>query len=242
MITTMTEKQTALILGATKGLGKEIADDCHRRGWNTIEIGSSNQDAVDGNRRQIKCDLADLNSVQRLVTDIESLLPDKHFPVLPKFNRFFWVAGTLLKGDFDEQLDEDIIKTVDVNFRNPILIAHAAWKVLKQSEGPSSFVTIASSSGKKYSSDEAVYAATKFAQVGLIGSLGMENINPNLRVITVLPGGMKTPFWNQNPTIDTESFLDPKKVAIHIMDKILEFDQEPHQQQIIELEIPRGSL
>ena len=101
----------------------------------------------------------------------------------------------------------------------------------------SNFVVISSSSGVKPRSDEAIYVATKHAQVGFARSLGMENQNPNIKVSLFMPGGMQTPFWDKNPTPDYDSFLDPQKVAGKIMSTINEQGD-----LFKETEIPRGSL
>lgn len=108
---------------------------------------------------------------------------------------------------------------------------------MQDSAAQSNIITIASSSGKKARFDEAVYVATKFAQVGFTQSLGLENKNKNLKVSLILPGGMKTQLWDRNPTNDFGSFLDPSKVA----EKIMSFVAN-QQENYAELEIPRGSL
>lgn len=40
-------RDTALILGASKGLGAEIVAACHRHGWHTIELASSLTDGFE---------------------------------------------------------------------------------------------------------------------------------------------------------------------------------------------------
>ena len=218
----------SLILGATKGLGKEIASECLKKGWNTIEIGSSTHDKLHENRTFLNCDLSSTESVASLIEKLNELGP---------INHFFWVAGRVLKGDFKEQSPAEIYQTIDVNFRNAVPIVHFTWQQMQNSAEKSSITIISSSSGKKPRYDEAVYVSTKFAQVGFAQSLGLENKNNNLKICLVLPGGMKTQLWDRNPTNDYESFLDPSKVA----SKIVSFVIDQHE-GYAELEIPRGSL
>jgi 3-oxoacyl-[acyl-carrier protein] reductase len=217
-----------LILGATKGLGKEIALECQKKDWNTIEVGSSITDEKIGNRTLLNCDLRSPESVALLIDKLKKLGP---------IDQFFWVAGRLLKGDFIDQDSPEIYRTIDINFRNAVPIVHFVWTQLQESMVKSNIVAIASSSGKKPRFDEAVYVATKFAQVGFMQSLGLENKNENLKISLILPGGMKTQLWDRNPTKDYASFLDPSKVASKIMSFV-----SSQQENYAELEIPRGSL
>ncbi len=217
-----------LILGSTKGLGKEIALQCRNKGWHTVEVGSSIADAQNDNRTFLNCDLTSAESVELLIEKLKNLEP---------INQLYWVAGVLLKGEFLDQDSAEIFRTIDVNFRNAIPIVHFVWKQMQDSAALSNIIAIASSSGKKARFDEAVYVATKFAQVGFMQSLGLENKNENLKICLVLPGGMKTQLWDRIPTNDYDSFLDPSRVANKIMSFVAN-----QQESYAELEIPRGSL
>lgn len=108
---------------------------------------------------------------------------------------------------------------------------------MQKSEGECQFVVVSSSSGTKARKDEAVYVATKHAQVGFTRSLALENDNPNVRVALVMPGGMRTSFWDKHPTPDYDSFLNPKHVAQNIVTRTMFQDES-----FDEYDIPRGSL
>jgi len=224
----MSQQQTSLILGATKGLGREITELCRLRGDQTIEVGSSLYDHLEGDIIFRHCDLSDIQSVKKLLRVIEDL---------PTLSNFYWVAGTLLKGELAKQTQDEILSTIDINFRNSVLVANAAWKRMRLTltgEGLRKFVVVASSSGIKPRNDEAIYVATKHAQVGFTRSLGLENRNPNVKITLVLPGGMRTRLWDKNPNPDYMDFLDPQKVAELIIETV-ENQTEPYMQ----LNIPR---
>ena len=225
-------QETILILGATRGLGKAIATEFNLRDAQNIEIGSSTLDNVSKNRVFMQCDLSNINSVHDFLNRLK-----RKDGELYKVNRFFWVAGRLFKGDLGNQTTDDILETIDVNFRNPSLIAKVLWEELVKKDG--SFTVISSSSGTTPRADEAVYTATKHAQVGFTRSLGLEaqRLGSNLKVSLFLPGGMKTPFWDKNPVTGFDQFLDPTKVAEVIVDRVVN-QKEPY----LELAIPRGSL
>ena len=60
--------------------------------------------------------------------------------------------------------------------------------------GEGDIVIVASVAGLRGAGDEAVYAATKFAQVGLAGGLDRELREHGIRVSTICPGGTATEF------------------------------------------------
>lgn len=219
---------TVLILGATRGLGREIARICLQDGHETIEAGSSLKNGREGRRTFLQVDLTSPESVTALIRRLETL---------PPVEQFYWVAGRLLKGEFTGQDDASILEIIDINFRNVLPLLHYLWQRMETAVSRRRIVAVASSSGKKARSDEAVYAASKFAQVGLIRSLGLENRNDNLTITLVLPGGMKTGLWDRFPNPEYDSFMDPAKVA----EKIVAF-AAAQQERFAELEIPRGSV
>lgn len=217
-----------LILGATKGLGFSLLQGCLKRGDQIHAIGRSI-----GTLSKIEkchplfCDLTDYQSVKNLVGAIHK----------NDFDNFFWVAGTLLKGDFSKFSEQEILSTIDTNFRHPVLVAHEIWKMFEKATTKKHFVVISSSSGITPRNDEAIYVATKHAQVGFTRSLGLENKNKDVFVSLISPGGMKTPFWDSYREFASDEFLDPDKVANHILKNLEKVDKN-----YFELTIPRGSL
>lgn len=224
-------RKVSLVLGGTKGLGAELVEQCLLEGDVVIRVGSSiRKQSQEGNLISLPCDLRNGTSVMQLSATLGSI---PQYPI----NRFFWVAGKLLKGNLVDQFEDDLEEVVDVNLRNPLYIILPIWKEMQASGKYRQFVVVSSSSGVTPREDEAGYVATKYAQVGFTKSLGLENKNPNLQISLILPGGMQTPFWDKHPEIDTQEFLNPKLVAEKIMSEISNQNQ-PFQ----EFSIPRGSL
>jgi 3-oxoacyl-[acyl-carrier protein] reductase len=225
-------RKTTLILGGTKGLGKKISLLHQTRGDKVYEVGRSadNRNNTD-TLNQLFLGLNTVEQVLHFITGLDDL---------PPIDQFYWVAGRLLKGNLHEQTDADVITTVDVNFRNAVLIARGVWRrMMKDLDVPRTFCVVASSSGLKPRADEAIYVATKHAQVGFARSLGLESqrLNSGVKVSLIIPGGMQTPFWEKYPTPDFATFLDPAKVAAKIVETVAA-QTDP----FLELEIPRGSL
>ena len=87
--------------------------------------------------------------------------------------------------------------------------------------GTGDIVIVASVAGLRGAGDEAVYAATKFAQVGLAGALDRELREKGIRVSVIAPGGTATEFaMGAGRTPDMPGLVDmlrPKDVASAVL-------------------------
>lgn len=225
-------RDTALILGASKGLGAEIAAECHRREWRTIEVASSLATAAADDRHTFRCDLQHQSDVEALIAKLGVLAP---------IHRFFWVAGTWWEGEFAEMEPAEMLRMIDVNFRNAMLVAHHVWsRMAISSRAPLSFCVIGSTSGVRPRRNQEVYAATKYAQVGFVESL-KESVqgSRNLHVSLFVLGGMRTHLFDRAKPAQYEAFMDPAKVAAHIVHAVAE-QRDPYLKQEISRDTPLG--
>lgn len=216
-----------IIVGGTHGLGQEIAKQLHSKGEETFVVGRSYEPAAHGDG--LKINLASEEDAHLLAERIKDL-GDTAI-------NFYWVSGYGYNGDFAEQ--EAPEKMAAVNFSNVLPAAQVAFQKMLVEKKAGHFVVVSSTTGYKARKDEAVYAGTKHAQVGFARSLGLESerLGGDVKVSLFMPGGMRTPFWegNQPPTFN--EFLDPVKVAAHLIDRV-EIQTEPFYEEVIE----RGSL
>jgi len=215
-----------VVLGGTSGLGAEIAGALRANGKETFVIGRSYDEQTHG--AGMKIDLAQKADIKQLCEHLQSLGEDLNF---------YWVSGYGYQGDFAAQPSPETMAAV--NFSNVLPVAQIAWRMMLAAEKTTHLVVISSTSGYKARKDEAVYAATKHAQTGFARSLGLEaeRLHANCKVALFMPGGMQTPFWDNNRPVQYTEFLDPKKVATRVIDRV-ESQSEPFYEEIIE----RGSL
>ncbi|MFZ1483911.1 MAG: SDR family oxidoreductase [Candidatus Saccharimonadales bacterium] len=212
-----------IILGGTHGLGWEIACLMRKVGNECYIIGRSYDSAKHGKGARV--DLANREAVENFIFKLDSLFVEN------EIESFIWSAGVGYQGDFE--LQQDVATTVDINVTNSLLIAQKVWqKMCQQDSGK--FVVISSSTGTKARDNEAVYALTKHAQVGFARSLGLEaeRLNCGVFVSLVLPGGMKTPFWDGHKPEGYETYNDPQKVAQIIIDEISRVNDTYHEYSI----------
>jgi 3-oxoacyl-[acyl-carrier protein] reductase len=88
---------------------------------------------------------------------------------------------------------EDYDTMVDTNIRSTFLFSrYAVPQMLKQGDGL--VLMISSVAGKYGFAGEAVYCATKFAQVGFAQALDRELRESGIKVGVICPGGVKTEF------------------------------------------------
>lgn len=101
-------------------------------------------------------------------------------------------AGIGVYGGVGEVTDDDVRAMVDVNVMGTIWSVRAALPALRESRGD--IVIIASVAGQRGGAHEPVYAATKFAQVGLAGAIDRELRPHGVRVTAICPAGVHTEF------------------------------------------------
>jgi short-subunit dehydrogenase len=83
-------------------------------------------------------------------------------------------------------------------------------------------VFIASVAGKLGTPDESAYVASKFATVGMAEALSLEVEDANVHVLTVCPGAIDTPFFDEEaldrmPPVAKNHMADPEKLVGEIV-------------------------
>jgi 3-oxoacyl-[acyl-carrier protein] reductase len=102
-------------------------------------------------------------------------------------------AGIGAYGGIMDLSDDQLSEMMDINIAGTVWPIRAAVPHFLEA-GDGDIVIVASVAGLRGAGDEAVYAATKFAQVGLAGGLDRELREKNIRVSTLCPGGTATEF------------------------------------------------
>ena len=125
------------------------------------------------------------------------------------------VYGSIL--DYD---DAAVAEMIDTNYAGTVWTVRAAVPALLEAGG-GDVVIVSSVAGLRGGADEAVYAGTKFAQVGLAGALDRELRERGIRVTAVCPAGVHTNFaMGTGREPDSEflsTFLRPEDVAFAIV-------------------------
>src|SRR3989304_5313590 len=102
-------------------------------------------------------------------------------------------AGVGAYGPFLELDPAHLEEMIDVNVKGTIYPVRPPLPHLRES-GAADIVTVASEAGRRGLPFEAVYSASKFAQVGFTRALDHELRPPGIRCTNVCPGGVATDF------------------------------------------------
>jgi NADP-dependent 3-hydroxy acid dehydrogenase YdfG len=179
------EGRVALITGAGRGIGAATARLLANHG---VKLGLASRRGEDPGvpGALVKaCDVRDPASVEAMVDATVD-----RFGVL---DIVIGNAGVGAYGPFLETPAEHIEEMIDVNVKGAIYAARAALPHLLKSDA-ADFVMIASEAGRRGLPFEAVYCASKFAQVGLTAALDHELREQGVRCTNICPGGVATDF------------------------------------------------
>ena len=103
-------------------------------------------------------------------------------------------AGIGIYGGILATTDERLAEMMQTNFAGTVWTARAAIPEMLRTTGGGDIVIVSSAAGLRGGADEAVYAGTKFAQVGLAGAMDRELRSQGIRVTAICPAGVETEF------------------------------------------------
>ena len=210
--------KVVLVTGAGSGLGEATAHafanagaavaclDLNQAG--AERVGASIQ-AAGGASLALRCDVSDADSVFGAVGAI-----------VERFGRLD-VAVSCAAVDFvcsvADMTIEQWDRVVAVNLRGPFLVAKAALPAMRR-QRYGHIVNVASTAAVRAWGNAAAYHATKWGLRGFSRSLGVEGREDGIRVTTIIPGGMRTHWFDKFPEQgipmpDERHLQDPANVA-----------------------------
>ncbi|NJM09103.1 SDR family oxidoreductase [Candidatus Gracilibacteria bacterium] len=210
--------KVALITGAGSGLGEATALAFARAGAAVacVDIHSAAAArtaativALGGSAEAYTCNVADAAAV---FASIDA--------AVTRFGRLDVVVNCAAV-DFVVAVDEMSVEQWDrvlaVNLRGPFLVAKAALPTMKRQQA-GHIVNIASTAAVRAWGNAAAYHASKWGLIGFGRGLGVEGRSDNIRITTVIPGGMRTHWFDKFPEQgiplpDEQHLQDPANVA-----------------------------
>jgi 3-oxoacyl-[acyl-carrier protein] reductase len=177
--------RVALITGASRGIGSAIATTLAAEGARVALASRSGDDAGIPGALAQACDVRDASALQSMAEATAARFGGIDILVVN--------AGVGAYGPFLDLEPAHIEEMIDVNVKGAIYAARAALPHLLKSDA-ADFVMIASEAGRRGLPFEAVYCASKFAQVGLTAALDHELREQGVRCTNICPGGVATDF------------------------------------------------
>lgn len=181
----------AAITGASSGIGEATARALAEQGVSLV-LGARRIDRLETLAADLSTDVAFLEMDVTRPSDAHRLVALAH----ERFGRLDALvanAGIGAYGGIMDLTDEQLKEMMDTNIAGTVWPIRAAVPGFIDA-GEGDIVIVASVAGLRGAGDEAVYAATKFAQVGLAGGLDRELREHGIRVTTLCPGGTATEF------------------------------------------------
>jgi 3-oxoacyl-[acyl-carrier protein] reductase len=176
--------KTAVITGASRGIGAAVARLLHERSVNLGLASRSGDDLGLDSAVARPVDVRDAGALRALCDETAERFGGIDIVVAN--------AGVGAYGSFLELSEEHLEEMIDVNLKGTIYAIRAALPHMLGREGD--VVTLASEAGRRGLPGEAVYCASKFGQVGLTRALDGELREHGIRCTNVCPGGVATDF------------------------------------------------
>jgi len=177
--------KVALVTGASGGIGAAVARSLAREG---VRLGLASRRGDDlgiAEAVAAPCDVRDPAAVDAFVERVVERFGGLDIVVAN--------AGVGAYGPFLELDPAHLEEMIDVNVKGTLYAVRAALPHLLKSDA-ADVVTVASEAGRRGLPFEAVYSASKFAQVGFTRALDHELRPHGIRCTNVCPGGVATEF------------------------------------------------
>ncbi len=215
----------ALVTGASSGIGRALAGELASRGARVgllarraAELEALAEEIAEhgGRALAVPCDVGERDGVSAAVRRVEEGLG----PVDILVNN----AGYGGHRSFLEWDPDDVERMFRVNVLGSVYPTQAVLPGMVE-RGRGWVVFVASVAGKVATPGESVYAATKFAVVGLASALSLEVEDAGVHVLTVCPGAVRTPFFSEEdlrrlPPVALRHMVEPGEVAAAVLEAL----------------------
>lgn len=154
------EGKTAIVTGASSGIGDAIVRDLVKHGINVVALARRMvrlQKLRDQLRNEkgkvipVKCDVSDKESVEAAFEEIEQRVGKVHILVN---NAGICVAGEIFNNS--KKTDEVIVNTINTNFLGLVRVSKNAYKLMKKTDEYGIIINIGSIAGHNASMDFAL--------------------------------------------------------------------------------------
>jgi NADP-dependent 3-hydroxy acid dehydrogenase YdfG len=229
--------KVAIITGASAGIGQASARALAREGARLVLTArrADRLEALVDEARALGGDgVVVLGDAREEATAIEVARVAQ-----ASFGRIDILINNVGVGNYKNLVDtslDDYVDMMDANVRTSFLFSrHVVPVMIKQQDGVVLFIS--SMAGVYGFAGEAVYCATKFAQVGFAEGLDKELRPHGIRVGTICPGGVKTEFalgrGRTEMSVEQSDMLEAEDVA----EAVLFASTQPKHSRIIQVQM-----
>jgi len=204
---------TAVITGATKGIGRAIANRFAQDGFDLIVCARNKKDldamkaGVESHQavscKTLACDLADKRQQDLFIDFVKQ--STNYIDVLVNN------AGIFYPGSVYNERDGALEELMQVNLVSCYRLVQGLFPLVKKSKKPHIFNIVSTAALGAYRNGGS-YSITKYALLGYTRNLREEMKEHGVRVTAVLPGPTQSESWNSTP-LPPERFMPAEDIA-----------------------------
>ncbi|MEW9677954.1 SDR family oxidoreductase [Lentibacillus sp. L22] len=204
--------KTAVVTGASSGIGSAIAKELAEAGANVVLAARNGEKlatiAEEMNQKAkmlcVKIDVTKQKDVNFLAERAQQAFGSVDIYVN---NAGMMGSSRVLEGDVS-----DWEQMIDINVKGVLYGIHSVLPdMLEKKSGH--IVNIASDSGFEVTERLTVYCATKFAVRAISAGMEKELVQTGVRVTSISPGMVETPLSSESPFESNRKKLEPKDIA-----------------------------
>jgi len=210
------KNKTALITGASSGIGKETAKLFAKEGALVI-LTARNMDRLKEVQKEIEKNNGCAESYSMDITN-RGQVKETIKNIIEKYKKIDILvnsAGIVVWGSIEDTTYKDFDEQVEFNLTGSFnMIKEIVPYMIKQSSG--NIVNIITSTVKKTKSGRVAYAASKYGQAGLSNAVHEDLKDKGISVVAVYPSKTNTPIHDAYMSKDDperEKMLKPEEVA-----------------------------
>jgi 3-oxoacyl-[acyl-carrier protein] reductase len=195
---------TALVTGATEGIGRATAFALGRAGYK-VGICARTDAKIRRTVEELKAEgieaagaAADVGQPEQVARAVDAVTG-----TLGEIDVLVNNAGVLIAKPFEELSLDEWDTTMSTNVRSLYLVTRAVLPAMRRRRS-GSIVNVASLAGRNGFAGGTAYAASKHAVLGFSRSLMLETRKDNIRVIAICPGSVATRMMQDQPMLKPE--------------------------------------
>ena len=181
------EGRTALVTGASRGIGLAVADQLETAGARVVRVSRSLENQQSGNRITIRCDLTRDAEVRAMAGQV---LESFGAPVVLISN-----AGTFLLKPFEQTSSAEFAEQLGASLQGAFHVTRAFLPAMREAGG-GRLITIGSVADHRAFPGNAAYSAAKYGLRGLHEVLREEYRGSGVLCTLISPGPTDTAAWD----------------------------------------------
>lgn len=187
--------KVAIVTGASRGIGRAVADELKRNDYFVYEVSKQN------------CDVTNIDSVKKFMSNI------KNVDVLVN------CAGRSHLGYIEDISEEDVYSCFDTNALGTMRVCKAVLPIMKNQKN-GYIINIGSLRGIECCKGKAAYSMSKFAVRAFSNTLGLEVKKYGINITCINPGFVYTDLIKYRiakENLKPEDIIQPSDIAKTVM-------------------------